>query len=134
MAMPIDPKTVLKLRPDVVVTALEREAVMLDLTTKYFYSLNPSGWALTQLFEAGATPESAVSRAMEWGANGDLPLVNAFIDRLASENLIAPDDAAAFDVDVTYSGAWTAPTVEKHKEPLQRVMVSAFDPTLPLAE
>jgi hypothetical protein len=132
--MPGDLTTIFKLRPDVVVTALEREAVMLDLTTKYFYSLNPSAWALTQLFEGGATRESAVSRAIEWGANGDLPLVNAFIDKLASENLITPSGDSTFETNVSYTGAWAAPTVEKHKEPLQRVMISAFDPTLPLAE
>ncbi len=30
--------------------------------------------------------------------------------------------------------AWVAPELSKHDEPLQRIMVSAFDPGMPLAE
>jgi len=30
--------------------------------------------------------------------------------------------------------AWTPPVLSKHREPLHRIMVSAFDPGLPLAE
>jgi hypothetical protein len=125
---------ILVLRSDVVVTALEREAVLLDLATKYFYSVNPSGWAITQLFEGGATREEARARAGAWGANGSIAEVNAFIERLVAEKLVAASDAPAFEADVTFDGTWSPPTIDKHKEPLQRVMVSAFDPTLPLAE
>jgi hypothetical protein len=119
-----------------VATALEREAVLLDLQTKYFYSVNSSGWAITQLFESGSTHAEALRRAREWGAsNGDIDAVNAFIGRLVSEKLVEPATAASSDdVEVTFEGEWHAPTVDKHKEPLQRVMISAFDPTLPLAE
>jgi len=125
---------ILVLRSDVVVTALEQEAVLLDLETKYFYSVNPSGWAITQLFEAGATREEARTRASAWGANGSTAEVDAFIERLVAEKLVAAGDTPAFEAEVTFDGAWTVPTIDKHKEPLQRVMVSAFDPTLPLAE
>ena len=124
----------LKLRPDVVVTALEEGAVLLDLTTKYFYSVNSSGWALTQLFEGGASREAALDRAKQWGANGSIQDVKGFIDRLVSEKLITTGDDDVFETEAAFDGEWTNPTLEKHKEPLQRVMVSAFDPTLPLAE
>lgn len=123
------------LRPDVVVTMLEREAVVLDLETKYFYSVNHPGWAIMQLFESGATRATARERSTAWGAsNSDLDEVNAFIERLASERLVIPGAADDIGSDVTFEGDWATPSIEKHKEPLQRVMVSAFDPTLPLAE
>jgi hypothetical protein len=35
--------------------------------------------------------------------------------------------------DVTVA-AWLLPVLSKHNEPLQRIMVSAFDPGMPLAE
>jgi hypothetical protein len=129
-----EPFQILKLREDVVVTALEREAVMLDLATKYFYSLNPSAWAITQLFEGGSTRDAAASQAVAWGADPDLNEVTSFIDKLFAERLIVVDGSSTFEVDATFSGDWSAPKLEKHKEPLQRVMISAFDPTLPLAE
>ena len=126
---------ILALRPDVVVTTLEREAVLLDLETKYFYSVNHAGWAITQLFESGATRETARERSAGWGArNGDMDAVTAFVERLVAERLVIPGDGGGFETEVKFEGDWTTPSIEKHREPLQRVMVSAFDPTLPLAE
>ncbi|MGI9044889.1 MAG: hypothetical protein ACR2GK_12330 [Gemmatimonadaceae bacterium] len=126
---------VFSLRHDVVVTALEREAVLLDLQTKYFYSVNPAGWAITQLFEGGASRDDVRSWSATWGArNGDLTAIDEFVDRLVAERLVVPGESPFPAGEVAFDGAWAAPSVEKHREPLQRVMVSAFDPTLPLAE
>ena len=126
---------ILALRPDVVVTTLEQEAVLLDLETKYFYSVNRTGWAITQLFEGGATVGQARERAAEWGAsNGGLDAVDAFLDRLLAERLVTAAGAGGFEAEVAFDGPWSPPVIDKHREPLQRVMVSAFDPTLPLAE
>jgi len=126
---------ILALRPDVVATALEHEAVLLDLQTKYFYTVNSSGWAITQLFESGSTPADVVRRTENWGAaNGDAAAVESFIGKLIAEKLIEPASDAPTDAEVTFDGEWRAPSIDKHKEPLQRMMISAFDPTLPLAE
>ena len=126
---------ILVLRPDVVVTTLEREAVLLDLETKYFYSVNHPGWAITQLFESGATRIEARDRAVAWGAgNGDLGPITEFIERLVTERLVTRAEERLPGEEVRFEGTWSAPTLQKHREPLQRVMVSAFDPTLPLAE
>ena len=125
----------LTLRPDVVVTALEHEAVLLDLKTKYFYSVNASGWAITQLFESGTTEAHALEKAAQWGAkNGDLEAASKFIGRLLEEGLIEPGGTPLPSSEEELTSPWSAPTIEKHKEPLQKIMVSAFDPTLPLAE
>lgn len=134
MAQDLDTQ-VLALRADVVATALEREAVLLDLQTKYFYTVNSSGWAITQLFESGCTRADALKHTEIWGAsNGDAAAVESFIASLISEKLIEPGAAPAPNNDITFDGPWRAPSLDKHKEPLQRVMISAFDPTLPLAE
>src|SRR5690242_9466110 len=103
----------LKLRPDVVLTALEQGAVLLDLTTKYFYSVNSSGWALTQLFEGGISREKALEHSRAWGSNGSSDDVAIFIDKLVSESLIAPADDDVFETEVSFAGQWVSPTLEK---------------------
>jgi hypothetical protein len=129
------PARLLSLRPDVVATVLENEAVLLDLETKYFYSVNATGWAIVQLFETGASVERARERCREWGASpGDDDAIARFLDALVADRLVIECAEATGADGVKPNGAWTAPAIEKHKEPLQRIMVSAFDPTLPLAE
>ncbi len=122
-------------RPDLVVTTLEREAVVLDLNTKYFFSINASGWAIAQLFEQGASPADAVQACHAGAAPPSLdPEIHAFIAQLVEEGLIEPGQSLGDTPQVVFEGPWEHPAIEKHKEPLQQVMISAFDPTLPLAE
>ncbi len=124
------------LRPDVVATVLEEGAVLLDLESKYFYSLNRSGWAIAQLLEQGATRAQVLARCAAWGMEpGQTAAVDGFLDALVTDRLVEtgdhPEDgpdAAAFD------GPWQVPSIERQREPLQRIMASAFDPSLPLAE
>jgi len=128
------PQEPLSLRPDVVVAVLENEAVLLDLETKYFYSVNATGWAIVQLFENGATAEQVRTQCREWGAPPtDADAIAAMIDVLARDRLVVAGQPAS-QGNVALKGAWSTPVIEKHKEPLQRVMISAFDPTMPLAE
>lgn len=123
------------LRPDVVSTVLSDGAVILDLKSKFFFSLNSSGWAIAQLFETGATRSEVLTASVGWGArNTDHPGINALIDQLIAEQLVEPASiAGAAPAKVTLTN-WVQPTLSKHLEPLQRIMVSAFDPGLPLAE
>jgi hypothetical protein len=131
----VSDETRLCLRPDVVVTVVENGAVLLDLDSKYFYSVNSSGWALVQLFEAGVARPAVAEQCRTWGASAeDEDHVERFIDVLVTDRLVQPDGVAGAAAAVTLKGEWTTPRIEKHKEPLQRVMTSAFDPTLPLAE
>jgi hypothetical protein len=123
------------LRPDVVCTALNDGAVVLDLRTKFFYSLNTSGWAVAQMFEAGATRSEVLAASLSWGAgSADHAAINTLIDQMIGEQLVEPANnpvAARTEVILT---TWTTPMLSKHREPLHRIMVSAFDPGLPLAE
>ena len=54
------------LRPDVVATVLDHGALLLDLQSKYFYQLNPSGWSIVQLLELRATGVHAEERSKAW--------------------------------------------------------------------
>lgn len=123
------------LRPDVVATVIEDGAVLLDLESKYFYSVNHSGWAIMQLFEAGTTREIVEAECRKWGAGAnDARSISDFLNLVIGDNLVTPTDFPAADSAIALSYAWSPPTVEKAREPLQRIIKSPFDPTLPLAE
>lgn len=127
----------LALRPDVVATVLDHGALLLDLESKYFYLLNPSGWAMTQLFETGASVDHVLDRCRAWGApEADLAGVRSTVDEMINERLLQPMDAsgAATAPDGDPPATWEPVKLERQAEPLQRVIVSAFDPSIPLAE
>jgi len=123
-----------RLRSDVVATVLNDGAVILDLRSKFFFSANPTAWAIMQMFETGATTADVLEASRKWGANGDTPAVNRVIEQIIAEDLVEPVNTpacAAPDIAVL---TWVSPALSKHNEPLQRIMVSAFDPGMPLAE
>jgi hypothetical protein len=121
------------LRSTISAAVLDEGAVLLDLESKYFYALNASAWALTQLLEEGSSATDVAERARAWGAPDDVAVLE-FIERLIAYGLLEPADASTSESDVTWSGPWTPPSIERQAEPLQNVMVSAFDPSIPLAE
>jgi hypothetical protein len=123
-----------RLRSDVVTTVLQDGGVILDLRSKFFYSANPTALAIVQMFENGTTSAEVLEASRKWGANGDTPAVKQVIDLILSEGLVepaTPDSVTMPEVVVT---TWVLPVLSKHNEPLQRIMVSAFDPGMPLAE
>jgi hypothetical protein len=123
-----------QLRADVVATVLDHGALLLDLDSKYFYLLNPSGWAVAQLFEDGATVDHVLERSRAWGASeGDLDGVRDQIRKMSAEGLL---ESAATPLNTVGEGvaAWEPVSFERQPEPLQKVIVSAFDPSIPLAE
>jgi hypothetical protein len=118
----------------VVSTVLSDGGVILDLRSKFFFSANSTALAIVQMFETGATAAQVLEASRKWGANGETSAVGRVIEQIIAEGLVEPAAAsvcAAPDVPVT---AWVLPVLSKHKEPLQRIMVSAFDPGMPLAE
>ena len=125
----------LTLRPDVVVSVMEDGAVLLDLATKYFYSVNSSGWAIVQMFENSASIEEVKMKCHAWaGGDKDSAAIDVFIETLLNENLVGTALDSVTPHDAKLDGDWSRPSIEKHKEPLQRIMTSAFDPSIPLAE
>jgi hypothetical protein len=123
------------LRPDVVSTVLNDGAVILDLRSKFFFSANPTGWAIAQMFETGTTRDEVHRACRKWGAaDAGIPEINALIDQMISEGLVESVNTPAPATNGVTVATWVSPTLNKHREPLQRIMVSAFDPGLPLAE
>lgn len=123
-------------RPDVVATVIDDGAVLLDLETKYFYRLNRTGWAIAQLFESGATLDDVHAYCQTLGAPpSDQAAINALIDALLRDHLIEASDGPAHNPREQVAAIdWSAPNIEKQAEPLQRVIISAFDPSVPLVE
>jgi hypothetical protein len=120
------------LRADVVATVMGEGAVLLDLRTKYFYSANKTAWAILSALEAGAELDSLAKTCGE--RTQDATSLESFFGFLISEDLVERATAAGWDHQLVAPGEWVKPALEKHKEPLQRIMMSAFDPSVPLAE
>jgi len=129
------PDPLLFLRPDVVATVIEGGAVLLDLQSKFFYSANGSAWAILQIFEAGATLAQVRMQTAAWsGLPATAAGVEPLLALLNAEGLLTHEGAPLPAGDIHLEGSWSSPELEKHREPLYRIMTSAFDPTLPLAE
>ncbi len=127
--------TGIALAPTLVATVIEDGAVLLDLDSKYFYALNRSGWATVQVFEAcGASEDRILAQCRAWGAADD-DEVRAFLAQLSREGIVEPaiDDGGASS-EPEFSGPWEAPVVTRMEQPLQSIVTSAFDPSIPLAE
>jgi len=125
---------VLVLRSEVVGAVIEDGAVLLNLETNDFYEVNNTGWAILQLFEGGATRDQVMHHCEQWGAPANDVAVSTFLDTVVSNALVIPSEWPAATAEVTLATAWSAPTIEKAPEALQRIVRSPFDPTLPLAE
>jgi hypothetical protein len=134
--------------PEVVCTELEDGAVLLNMETRLYYSLNQSGLEIFRLLAASAD-ESELARHVagrfEVDEQGALAAVTAFLAQLGGERLIQTDEGGS--AGSQSAGAATAaaeseagrmpfaqPELIKHDEPLHEVSTSPFDPQLPLAE
>jgi|SRR5579872_7562940 len=118
---------------DVVATVLGRAAVLLDLRSKYFYRVNASGWAILQQLEDGATLQAVHDQCRRWGSQDDAS-IDAFIDQLRKHDILESRDMVGRTTTVSFDGPWETPEIERQPQPLQRVIISAFDPSIPLAE
>lgn len=128
--MPAD----ITLNPDVVSSTLEGGGVLLDLVTKQYFALNVSGLAIWQYLEDGGTLGAVYSAA---GAS-QAGAVDAFMQSLVELQLAQPAsvssvaDAAA--PPFTLQAPWDTPSVTPHGRPLSQVILSPFDPTVPIPE
>jgi len=124
------------MRSTLVATVVEDGAVLLDLETKYFYALNETGWAIVQLFEnAGASVDVILECCRSWGARPeDDAAIHAFLQDMHGYGLLEDCRPAECAPHVELKSAWTPPAVTRQREPLQTIVTSAFDPSVPLAE
>lgn len=127
--------TRLALSSDVVLTPLGDGALLLHLDSKFFYSINLPGWSIVQFLEAGATIREIVSKCVDWGAGeNDRSAIEDYVQTLIGYGLVGEFDGKQTGQTPRFSGSWQAPAIEQHDEPLERIVTSAFDPSVPLAE
>jgi coenzyme PQQ synthesis protein D (PqqD) len=131
--------------PEVVCTELEEGAVLLNMETRLYYSLNPTGLELFRILARGAD-ETELARGVEsrFDVSGEQASAAAseFLARLAAEGLVTAGTAATGSGGLTSSESgpssarrpFTPPELVRHDEPLHDVSTSPFDPQLPLAE
>lgn len=134
--------------PEVVCTELEDGAVLLNLETRLYYSLDRVGLDIWNLIDSVDNEEELEDRLMQsYEAGDDSPqeLVTAFLERLQSESLVVASEGEVDESSSSRSpmpahppegprGPLTAPLLSKHDEPLHEVPLHPFDPQLPLAE
>lgn len=122
------------MNPAFVATVVEDGAVLLDLDSKYFYSLNASAWAVLQMAETAAVSREQIVAACLSSGAPDEEQVEAFLDELCSFGVLEESADGGVPEPLHLAGAWAAPAVVRQAEPLQSVVTSAFDPSIPLAE
>ncbi len=134
--------------PEVVCTELEDGAVLLNLETRSYYSLDRVGLDIWNLIDSVDNGEELADRLMQgYEAAGEdaQELVTAFLERLQSESLIVASEGEVHESSSPHSPLpagqpegrrmpLTAPILSKHDEPLHEVPLHPFDPQLPLAE
>ena len=130
--------------PEVVVTELEEGAVLLNMESRLYYSLNNSALEIWRLLEAPAEPAD-VARRLAAQVDIDeaqaIETVSAFLKDLQGERLVVTADGSQSD-GMTHGSpvasgerrSFTSPELIRHDEPLHEVKLSPFDPQLPLAE
>jgi hypothetical protein len=123
------------LRESVVVTVIEDGAVLFDLESKYFFRLNQPAWAIVQLFECDPVTFDEIEKAAtQWGAAPGDSAIRSLIAELEEHGLTASAPAGELRSTFQFAGTWTEPRMECQKEPLQKIVTNAFDPSVPLAE
>lgn len=128
--MPAD----LTLNPDVVSSTLEGGGVLLDLTTKQYFALNVSGLAIWQHLEDGGTL-AEVYRAVGTDHAGAIDsFMQALLELQLAQRGPAATGAPATTSAFARPGTWDTPSVTPHGRPLSQVILSPFDPTVPIPE
>lgn len=129
--------------PAVVCTELEDGAVLLNMDSRLYYSLNNSALDIWRVLGAPTEPNDIVRRLTAHldADDGTADTVAAFVKDLEQERLVVTADAqedgsgtAATPVAGAEPGSFVAPELIRHDEPLHEVQISPFDAQLPLAE
>ncbi|HKU68890.1 MAG TPA: PqqD family protein [Candidatus Baltobacteraceae bacterium] len=110
-------QTGIALSPMLVATVIEDGAVLLDLGSEHFYSLNASGWAVVQIFETdGASLDRILAQCRAWGAT-DENEVRAFLTQLAEKRIVEIATDSDDRAPLSFDGPWQTPTLTRHERP-----------------
>jgi hypothetical protein len=130
---------------EVVATELEEGAVLLNIETGFYYSLNEPGAEIWRGLDAAADPNvlaERLRRRFEVEHARAQTAATAFVAELEREGLVVPGDGVEEPMPSPWGMRGPAgerqpfaePELLKHDEPLHEVSMSPFDPQLPLAE
>ncbi len=128
--------------PEVEATELADGAVLLNMETRLYYSLNQTGLELWNAVDAADGPEQVAERmtgTFEVDQAAALDAVNAFLPELERERLVVESTEPAAEAAPSPEASngrrpFERPQLIKHDEPLHEVANKEFDPQLPLAE
>jgi len=125
----------LTLNPDVVCSALPEGGVLLHLETKQYFALNATGLLVWQFLEDGGT----IADLRAGLRDDEVADVEAFAGTLVSHGLAGYDGAHTAGSTspvpaLLRPSAWQPPSVTPHGRPLAQVILSPFDPTVPIPE
>jgi Coenzyme PQQ synthesis protein D (PqqD) len=129
--------------PDVQCTELEDGAVLLNMETRLYYSLNQVGLELWNAIDGAEGPEQVASRLAEGfrvEEDAALAAVSGFLPELERERLVVASEGEPGTAPAPEAAPegqprdFEEPQLIKHDEPLHEVATSPFDPQLPLAE
>jgi hypothetical protein len=128
----------LDLNPDVVCSPLDDGGVLFDLATKQYFALNASALAIWKYLEDGGSI-GAVEAALR-SASAPAPGVAEFARALVDHQLatVAPAGVSPIEPQPAprpqLPRPWVAPSLSPHGRPLAQVILSPFDPTVPIPE
>jgi Coenzyme PQQ synthesis protein D (PqqD) len=133
--------------PEVVTTELEDGAVLLNMETRLYYSLNQAGLEIWGLLEAATGPDDLaklLTRAFALEEERARAAASRFVGELERERLVLASDRAGEEAPTNAGGSaggegvtrrpFAEPELVRHDEPLHELSASPFDPQLPLAE
>ncbi len=128
-------------QPCVVCTVLTEGGVLLNLDTKFYYSLNPSGLDLWLRMESGGLDAASTPRLEEASSSSGRE-VEIFLSELVSEGLAVLGDGdragqaagRSATAGEPLNAGLEPPRLIRHDVPLSHILSNPFDPCVPLAE
>jgi hypothetical protein len=128
----------LDVNPDVVCSPLDDGGVLLDLRTKQYFALNATGLFVWQLLEDGGSLEALGAALVASGVADGFTGLAGFEGMLLEHGLVLASAGSGAAGDAPSVPAlppsWTAPRLTPHGRPLAEVILSPFDPTVPVPE
>jgi hypothetical protein len=123
--------------PDVLFSDLGEGGILFDLNTKQYFSLSPSAATAWNYLDAGgslAELEAGLAAHTPSGDGTDPYGLRSFAALLSQHRLVEAGQPAGPAPLPTVPAVWERPRAEEHGNPLSEVILSPFDPTVPIPE
>lgn len=123
--------------PDVLFSDLGEGGILFDLNSKQYFSLNSSAAEIWNYLDAGGSlVELETELAARGGGSqaGSDAGLRELAEYLMAHRLVeagTPEGSAPLPSTL---GEWERPRIEQHGNPLSDVILSPFDPTVPIPE